>query len=185
MSSRWSVSSAGRAPLSSAATRVAHPASETWVQLEVEPLELLQPSSRRRRRACSRRRRRHEGGEALVAERVATEAEIPPARAAAARPARGPPAPRRRWRRSQNEDLEPRQGASVQGGGERRGACVAHVHTDDVRDGSRPAARPRPAPPPAAARRRGRLSLSVRRGPAPRALAAPSPAWPASPGRLQ
>ena len=41
---------------------------------EVEHLELLQPSSRQRRRAC-RRRRRHEGGEALVAERVATEPE--------------------------------------------------------------------------------------------------------------
>eukprot|EP00964_Phaeocystis_antarctica_P021783 scaffold12091_cov69-Phaeocystis_antarctica.AAC.3 len=41
---------------------------------EAEPLELRQPSSRRRRRTC-RRQRRHEGGEALVAERVATEIE--------------------------------------------------------------------------------------------------------------
>ena len=40
---------------------------------EVEPLELRQPSRRRRRRTC-RRRRRHEGGEALVAERVASRA---------------------------------------------------------------------------------------------------------------
>ena len=64
---------------------------------EVERLELRQPSRRRRRRTC-RRRRRHEGGEALVAERVASR-RATPARAAAARPARGPPAPRRRWRR--------------------------------------------------------------------------------------
>ena len=42
--------------------------------IEVEPLELRQPSRRRRRRTC-RRRRRHEGGEALVAERVAAETE--------------------------------------------------------------------------------------------------------------
>eukprot|EP00964_Phaeocystis_antarctica_P074583 scaffold45874_cov62-Phaeocystis_antarctica.AAC.1 len=42
---------------------------------EVERLELLQPSSRRRQRTC-RRRRRHEGGDALVAERVATEIEM-------------------------------------------------------------------------------------------------------------
>ena len=41
---------------------------------EVEPLELLQPSSRRRRHAC--RRRRHEVGEALVAERIASEGEM-------------------------------------------------------------------------------------------------------------
>ena len=40
--------------------------------IEVEALELLQPSSRRRRRAC-RWRRRHEGGEALVAELIDTE----------------------------------------------------------------------------------------------------------------
>ena len=38
---------------------------------DVELLELLQPSSRPWRRACSRRRRRQEGGEALVAKRVA------------------------------------------------------------------------------------------------------------------
>ena len=59
--------------------------------VEVELVELLQPSSRRRR-SCSRwrrvcRRRRQEGGEALVAERVATEVELLQ---------RGPP--RRRWR---------------------------------------------------------------------------------------
>ena len=41
---------------------------------EAEHLELRQPSSRRRRRTCWQRRR-HEGGEALVAERVATEME--------------------------------------------------------------------------------------------------------------
>eukprot|EP00964_Phaeocystis_antarctica_P152997 scaffold121057_cov63-Phaeocystis_antarctica.AAC.2 len=41
---------------------------------EVERLELRQPSSRRRQRTC-RRRRRHEGGEALVAERVAPKIE--------------------------------------------------------------------------------------------------------------
>ena len=32
---------------------------------------------------------------------------------------------------AQNEVLEPRQGALSQGGGEGRGACVAHMHTDD------------------------------------------------------
>ena len=40
--------------------------------VEVEQLELRQHSSRR---TCRRRRRRHEGGEALVAERVAMENE--------------------------------------------------------------------------------------------------------------
>ena len=42
---------------------------------EVERLELRQHSRRRRRRTC-RRRRRHEGGEALVAERVALKTEM-------------------------------------------------------------------------------------------------------------
>eukprot|EP00964_Phaeocystis_antarctica_P011573 scaffold6407_cov62-Phaeocystis_antarctica.AAC.2 len=42
--------------------------------VEVEHLELLQPSSRRRQRTC-RRWRRQKGGEALVAERVAREME--------------------------------------------------------------------------------------------------------------
>eukprot|EP00964_Phaeocystis_antarctica_P045062 scaffold25924_cov66-Phaeocystis_antarctica.AAC.3 len=45
---------------------------------------------------------------------------------------------------------------------------------------SRPAARPRPAPPPAAARRRG-MRLRFPGGSAPRALAAPIPACPATP----
>ena len=35
----------------------------------------------------------------------------------------------------QIEAIEPRQGASVQGGGELRGACVAHVHTSDDEKG--------------------------------------------------
>eukprot|EP00964_Phaeocystis_antarctica_P132744 scaffold96862_cov62-Phaeocystis_antarctica.AAC.3 len=48
---------------------------------------------------------------------------------------------------------------------------------------TQPAERPRSVPPPAAARRRGRLRLSFRRGSGNRALAAPSPACPASPGR--
>ena len=39
-------------------------------EVEVEPLELRQPPSRRRRRTCQQPRR-HEGGETLVAERVA------------------------------------------------------------------------------------------------------------------
>eukprot|EP00964_Phaeocystis_antarctica_P015011 scaffold8284_cov50-Phaeocystis_antarctica.AAC.1 len=94
---------------------------------EVEQLELLQPSRRRRRRTC--RRRRHEGGEALVAERVALEFKLLQ---------RGPPPQGRREGHQprvadsgvvQFEGLEPRQGASAQGGGERRGACVAHMHT--------------------------------------------------------
>eukprot|EP00964_Phaeocystis_antarctica_P118798 scaffold82532_cov75-Phaeocystis_antarctica.AAC.4 len=42
---------------------------------EDECLELLQSYSRRRKRTC-RRRRRHEGGEALIAERAASEIEM-------------------------------------------------------------------------------------------------------------
>eukprot|EP00964_Phaeocystis_antarctica_P117289 scaffold81118_cov62-Phaeocystis_antarctica.AAC.3 len=98
---------------------------------EVDPRELLQPSSRRRRRPC-RRRRRQEGGEALVTERVSHEAEILQ---------RGqPPQGRREGHHPrvadgsgvQKEALEPRQGTSAQGGAERRGACVAHVYTLEV-----------------------------------------------------
>ena len=36
---------------------------------------------------------------------------------------------------AQHEVLEPRQGASAQGGGERLGACVAHMHTADNQAG--------------------------------------------------
>ena len=36
---------------------------------------------------------------------------------------------------AQSEDLEPRQGASVQGGSEQRGACVAHAHADEPEPG--------------------------------------------------
>ena len=43
---------------------------------ELEPLELRQHPSRRRQCTCRRWRRRHEGGEALVAERVAAETEL-------------------------------------------------------------------------------------------------------------
>eukprot|EP00964_Phaeocystis_antarctica_P111957 scaffold76200_cov63-Phaeocystis_antarctica.AAC.8 len=98
---------------------------------EVEHLELRQPSRRRRRRTC-RRRRRHEGGEALVAERVANETETLQ---------RGPPPQGRREGHQprvadggvgEQESLEPRQGAPAQGDGERRGACVAHVDTGQV-----------------------------------------------------
>jgi hypothetical protein len=35
----------------------------------------------------------------------------------------------------QPEDLETRQGASAQGGGECRGACVAHMHIHDSKRG--------------------------------------------------
>eukprot|EP00964_Phaeocystis_antarctica_P030457 scaffold17209_cov68-Phaeocystis_antarctica.AAC.1 len=96
---------------------------------EVEKLELRQHSSRRRQRTG--RRRRHEGSEALVAERVAIEIKTIQ---------RGPPPQGRREGHQtrvadggevQMESLEPREGASAQGGGERRGACVAHVHTAD------------------------------------------------------
>eukprot|EP00964_Phaeocystis_antarctica_P156374 scaffold125991_cov57-Phaeocystis_antarctica.AAC.3 len=88
---------------------------------EEERLELRQPSPRSRRRTC-RRRRRHEGGEALVAERVFPEIE---------NLQRGQPSQGRREGHQpcvaygglvQLEALEPRQGASAQGGGERRGA---------------------------------------------------------------
>eukprot|EP00964_Phaeocystis_antarctica_P090972 scaffold58283_cov41-Phaeocystis_antarctica.AAC.6 len=97
---------------------------------EVEHLELRQHSGRRRRRS-RRRRRRHEGGEALVAERGVIETEK--------RQRRQPPQGRREGHQprvadggvGQHEDMEPRQGASAQGGGERRGARVAHRHTVD------------------------------------------------------
>ena len=90
--------------------------------VEIELVELLQSSSRRRR-SCSRwrrvcRRRCHEGGEALVAERVATEEEVLQS---------GPPAQRRREGRKtrvtdggavQKEGLEPPAGRL--GPGQRR-----------------------------------------------------------------
>eukprot|EP00964_Phaeocystis_antarctica_P087111 scaffold55232_cov63-Phaeocystis_antarctica.AAC.4 len=95
---------------------------------EAELLELWQHSSRRR--TCRRRTcRRHEGSEALIAERVVRETE---------KKQRGqPPQGRREGHQArvadasvaQSEDLEPRQGASAQGGGKGRGACVAHVQS--------------------------------------------------------
>eukprot|EP00964_Phaeocystis_antarctica_P056009 scaffold32992_cov48-Phaeocystis_antarctica.AAC.3 len=93
---------------------------------EEELLELCQHSRRRRQRTC--RRRRQEGGEALVAERVVNEAE----NLQEGQPLQG----RREGHQprvadggaAQMESLEPRQGASAQGGGERRSAGVAHVH---------------------------------------------------------
>jgi hypothetical protein len=97
--------------------------------VEVELLELRQHSSRR---TCRRRRWCHEGGEALVAEWVAAETETLQ---------RGPPPQGRREGHqprvtdggaAQPEDLEPRQGASAQGGSERRGACVAQVHAAET-----------------------------------------------------
>eukprot|EP00964_Phaeocystis_antarctica_P015487 scaffold8570_cov66-Phaeocystis_antarctica.AAC.2 len=97
---------------------------------EEERLELRQHPSRRRRR--TRRRWSHEGKEARVAERAALETESLQ---------RGqPPQGRREGHQprvadgggDQIEGLKPRQGASAQGGGERRGACVAHVHVDDA-----------------------------------------------------
>eukprot|EP00964_Phaeocystis_antarctica_P108109 scaffold72754_cov67-Phaeocystis_antarctica.AAC.2 len=115
--------------------------------VEAELLELRQHSSRRRR-SC-RRRRRHEGGEALVAERVATETE--PLQ-------HGPPPQGRREDHqprvadggfAQVEDLELRQGASAQGGGEDRGACVAHVYAAEIQQGhgrQRARAQPRHQP---------------------------------------
>ena len=96
-------------------------------EAEVELPELRQPSCRRRRRTC-RRRWCNEGGEALVAEWVAREREYQE---------RGhPPQGRREANQSrvsdggvaQFQEFDPRQGASVQGGGERQRACVAHMH---------------------------------------------------------
>eukprot|EP00964_Phaeocystis_antarctica_P097738 scaffold63816_cov63-Phaeocystis_antarctica.AAC.6 len=103
--------------------------------IEAELLELLQPSSRRRRRACRRRRRRNEGGEALVAKRVAIKEER--------RQRRQPPQGRREGHQRrvtdggvhQLEDLESRQGASAQGGGERRGASIARMHANELHVG--------------------------------------------------
>eukprot|EP00964_Phaeocystis_antarctica_P136679 scaffold101136_cov68-Phaeocystis_antarctica.AAC.1 len=100
---------------------------------EVELLELLQPSSRRWQRTC--RRRRQEGGEALVADRIMLEIET----LQRGQPPQG-------WREGhqprvadgsavQKEDLEPRQGASAQCGGERRGACIAHMYTLETESG--------------------------------------------------
>eukprot|EP00964_Phaeocystis_antarctica_P057225 scaffold33843_cov39-Phaeocystis_antarctica.AAC.2 len=99
--------------------------------VEAELLELRQHSSRRWQRTCGQRRWRQEGGKALVAERVVSETEI--------QQRRPPPQGRRKGHQprigdggvTQMESLEPRQGASAQGGGERRGTCVAHVHPED------------------------------------------------------
>eukprot|EP00964_Phaeocystis_antarctica_P052118 scaffold30492_cov33-Phaeocystis_antarctica.AAC.3 len=98
---------------------------------EAEPLELRQHSRRRRQRTRGQWRRRQEGGQALVAERVVSEID--------SRQRRPPPQGRREGYQpcvtdggvTQMEVLEPRQGASAQGGCERRGACVAHVHPKD------------------------------------------------------
>eukprot|EP00964_Phaeocystis_antarctica_P024588 scaffold13773_cov68-Phaeocystis_antarctica.AAC.4 len=96
---------------------------------EVEELELRQPCRWQRQCTC-RRRRRHEGSKALVAERVAPQKEMFQ---------RGPPPQGRRQGHqprvadggvAQFEGLEPRQGALAQGGGERRGAGVAHMHLE-------------------------------------------------------
>eukprot|EP00964_Phaeocystis_antarctica_P120562 scaffold84286_cov63-Phaeocystis_antarctica.AAC.6 len=116
---RPSFSSADSTPLSNAAARAAQPASVICV-----PLSL-------RRRCTCRGRRRQEGSDALVTEWIVAENE---------NLQRGQPLQGRReghQRRvgdgavGQVEGLEPRQGASAQGGGERRGACVAHVHMAD------------------------------------------------------
>eukprot|EP00964_Phaeocystis_antarctica_P082094 scaffold51448_cov64-Phaeocystis_antarctica.AAC.10 len=102
--------------------------------VEDEHLELRQPCSRRRQRTC-RRRRRHEGGEALVAERIVAEVEL--------LQSGQPPQGQREGQQprvtdggvAQVEALEPRQGASAQGGSERRGAGVAHMHSTDSKVG--------------------------------------------------
>eukprot|EP00964_Phaeocystis_antarctica_P018553 scaffold10246_cov63-Phaeocystis_antarctica.AAC.2 len=117
---------------------------------EAELPELRQHSSRRRQRTCRRRRRRrHEGGEALVAELVDPQIELLQ---------RGqPPQGRREGHQPrvmdggavQIEFLEPRHGASAQGGGKCRGACVAHVHAADGKRGhSRQRARAQPLSQP-------------------------------------
>ena len=98
MPNRLRSASAGRASPSSAAARVAQPASVILVRSRLSCLfKLRQPSSRRRQRTCRRRRWRHEGGEALVAERVVREVES----LQRGQPPQGrreaPPAPRRRW----------------------------------------------------------------------------------------
>ena len=54
-----------------------------------------------------------------------------PVRGAGARPARGHQSRVADGGAAQSEALEPRQGALSQGGGEGRGACVAHMHIDD------------------------------------------------------
>eukprot|EP00964_Phaeocystis_antarctica_P160322 scaffold131851_cov75-Phaeocystis_antarctica.AAC.1 len=120
--------------------------------VEVEQHELLQASSRRRQRACSRRR--HEGGEGLVAKRIRREVET----LQRGQPPQG-------WREghqrrvtdggvSQLKGSEPRQGASAQGGGERRGACNAHVHIANSKEGhSRQRARAQPRRQPLHAHR--------------------------------
>eukprot|EP00964_Phaeocystis_antarctica_P035844 scaffold20494_cov69-Phaeocystis_antarctica.AAC.5 len=95
-------------------------------------VELRQHSSRRQR-TC--RQWRHEGGDALVAEWVASETELLQ---------RGPPPQGRREGHqprvtdggvAQMEALEPRQGASAQGGSERLGPCVAQMHITDRQRG--------------------------------------------------
>eukprot|EP00964_Phaeocystis_antarctica_P075729 scaffold46760_cov39-Phaeocystis_antarctica.AAC.5 len=99
--------------------------------VEVELLELRQHSSRRWQRTRGQRRWRQEGGKALVAERVVRETE--------SLQRRPPPQGRREGHKPrigdggvpQMESLEPRQGASAQGGGEGRGACVSHMHPEE------------------------------------------------------
>ena len=45
----------------------------------------------------------------------------------------------------QIDDIEPRQGALAQGGGERRGACIAHMHPAETqKDHGRQRARAQP-----------------------------------------
>eukprot|EP00964_Phaeocystis_antarctica_P045063 scaffold25924_cov66-Phaeocystis_antarctica.AAC.4 len=91
--------------------------------VEDELLELRQHTSRRQQRTW-RRRRRHKSGEALRGQ---------------------PPQGRREGHQprvadggvSQREDLEPRQGASAQGGGERQRACVIYLYTDELEKGHR------------------------------------------------
>ena len=68
--------------------------------VEREPLELRQRSRRRRRRTCRRRRRQESKEVRPSTSRSAgcVRDQVSPARSSTARPARGPPAPRRRWR---------------------------------------------------------------------------------------
>eukprot|EP00964_Phaeocystis_antarctica_P091622 scaffold58790_cov65-Phaeocystis_antarctica.AAC.15 len=112
-------------------------------EAEAEHFEIRQPSSRRRRRTC-RRWRRHESSEALVAERVAAETEF--------LQRRQPPQGRREGHQArvadgglvQRKPLEPQQGASAQGSGERRGAGVAHMHAETQPAHGRQRARTQP-----------------------------------------
>eukprot|EP00964_Phaeocystis_antarctica_P053282 scaffold31266_cov60-Phaeocystis_antarctica.AAC.1 len=109
--------SAGSAPLSSAAARVAQPASVIWVLPRLSSLSFASPPVG--------------GGGAPAGGGGATRlrGQLPQGRREGHQPRVADGGV------DQTEDLEPRQGASAQGGGERRGADVTHMHANEMKRG--------------------------------------------------